>query len=190
MAAIQTLSDDEIEEFWRELHLTQDGKVTFAELERLLEVVHNFVAPKPHKHHLNHPSRKTSGEFQNVAGDKEAHSSDLHHFLRELMPGCGAAMDKVEFVEIVKRWNIPSQVQVAKTETEDAQAYRSKIRWRRRVRAWWSVKGPEVLFLIFLLALQVAMGLWQLFYYFYGRPIARAALGWGRESRQLQCRSR
>lgn len=181
MARVPSLTDEEINEFWSELDHNSDGSVTFAELERRLELVHDELVPNPRKHNLNHPSRKNPKKITSAKGEKHTHSSDLHDFLCKLMPGCGEAMDKEEFTRRVKSWEIPSQKSGDNTEEQEAQEYNKKIPFARRAKAWWSVKGPEVLFLTFVVASQLAFGLWQFLYYLLDRDVARAALGWGGE---------
>ena len=170
----QPLTDDEIQKFWDALDHNDDGAITLGELEKRLEKVHEELSPKPMKHNLNHPDRKTPKSEK----PEDRHSSDLHDFLCGLMTGCGETMDKDEFVRLVKSWNIPSQNQDGKDEKQDAVDYQKTISRRRKLRAWWSVRGPEVAFLAFVVALQLAFGIWQFVKYLTYTEV-RNAMGWG-----------
>ena len=171
----QQLSDDEIREFWAELQMDPEKeRLLLSALERKLEQVHNELSPRPSKHNLNHPDR--SEARQGKANDGRL--SDLHVFLRTLTAGHGDSVTLEEFILLVRSWNVPSQHQ----DSDDGQAaageYEQKLSYRRRWWSWWCVKGPEVAFIAFVVALQLAFGTWQ-FYKYLNWTVGRAALGWG-----------
>lgn len=95
------------------------------------------------------------------------------------MPDCGTRMNKEEFMRQVKTWRVPSQKQSDAKEThkEDLERKR-KLPLRRRLRAYWAVHGPNYIFCGVVVALILAIGLWQGGIYITNQP-ARAALGWG-----------
>ena len=169
------LSDAELEAFWADFEHAADGRLSFAELERRLARVHEELCPQPLEHNLNHPTRMMP------LSDKPEHwhSSDLHVFLCHLMPGCGGSIDKETFLQSVRQWNIPSQGCVAQDPQEDAAAKQKRLPLRRRWTAWWSIQGPAVVFLGFVVLLQIAFGTWQVVTYAVDRPLARSALGPG-----------
>lgn len=167
------LTQDEINAFFDDLDRDKDGYVTFNELEAKLRDAHKELAPVPQRHHLHHPSRRNS---ESHVG---AHDDDLHNFLCSLMPDCGSSMGRSDFVERVQRWQVPSQSQTdTKTQSHEDKAAEQRLPFRRRLRAYWAVHGPVFCFLAFVVALQLAFGLWQLIAYIR-KPDVRAALGWG-----------
>jgi len=173
MMAFVALSDSEIQAFWNDINANNDEKITFSELEDKPEEIYKELAPKPKKHNPNHPSRSAPSE--------ETERSDLHDFLSKLMPVHGESTEHDEFFAHFKSWNIPSQDQTAsktKKDVDEALEYDKQLTFVRRCRAWWSVKGPEVLFLAFVAALILAFSLWQGFIYALSSE-ARAAFGWG-----------
>ena len=137
--------------------------------------MHRDLAPIPKKHDLNHPDRTVL-----VSEKPQDHfSSDRLTFLCSLLPGCNGILDRDQFFEQVRNWNIPSQDQTSLgRDTEDAEKYQQQLPLTRRIWAWWSAKGPEIAFIAFVIALQLGFGFWQLFYYLDDH-VARAALGWG-----------
>ena len=48
----------------------------------------------------------------------------------------------------------------------------------RRIRAYWAVRGPDVLFVALVVSMQLAFGVWQLVKYVTEMQY-RAAFGWG-----------
>ncbi|KAF2743229.1 hypothetical protein M011DRAFT_411012 [Sporormia fimetaria CBS 119925] len=158
----QYLTDDEIKRFVDDLDKDNNGNIEYEELEHKLDEVHNEIAPKPQPHNLHHSSR----------GDEAR-----HQFLRSVM---GTSEDRIpveQFKEIVKTWNIPSLEQDRKEAKEEDEYLKHMSIWRR-VRAYWAVKGPEIMFLCLVLAFMIAFGVWQ-FTKYLTQPQYRAALGWG-----------
>ena len=167
------LTDQEIQAFFEDVDTDKDGSITFDELEAKLHKVHEELAPEPQKHHLHHPSRRDVEKNLGHAGD------GLHAFLCTLMPDCGSSLSREEFVQRVKSWKVPSQKQTDSKEQDDEdQARERRIPLRRRLRAYWAVHGPVIDFMAFVVALQLAFGLWQMVIYIR-KPLVRAALGWG-----------
>ena len=167
------LTEQEIQTFFEYIDTDKDGSITFDELEAKLHKVHEELAPEPQKHHLHHPSRRDIEKNLGHAGD------GLHAFLCTLMPDCGSSLSRQEFVRRVKSWEVPSQKQTDSKEQDDEdQARERRIPLRRRLRAYWAVHGPVIGFVAFVLALQLAFGLWQMIVYIR-KPLVRAALGWG-----------
>lgn len=65
-----------------------------------------------------------------------------------------------EFANIVRGWKIPSQEAHTKAE-QGHDEYMKSMSWGRRLLAYWSVEGPEVLFIALVVAMQMAFGIWQ-----------------------------
>lgn len=167
------LTDQEINAFFDDLDTDNDGSITFQEMEAKLHKVHEEIAPQPQKHHLHHPARRDVERNLGHAGD------GLHAFLCSLMPDCGSSMDREEFIRRVKGWEVPSQKQTDSQEQDDEDvACERCIPFRRRLRAYWAVHGPVICFMAFVIALQIAFGMWQMVEYIQ-KPLVRAALGWG-----------
>ena len=82
-----------------------------------------------------------------------------------------------EMAERVRGWQIPSMEKLKKDE-KDADGYHKRIPLARRLRAYWAVRGPTMVFLTFVVAWQIAFGVWHMVRYIT-TPKYRAALGWG-----------
>lgn len=165
-----SLTDDEINKFFDALDANHDGYVNFDELEAKLREVHEELAPNPQKHHLIHPERRD-------AEKGIGHMDGLHKFLCHILPECSAELDREEFIKHVRTWDVPSQKGAKNAHKEDVEQEK-KIPFRRRIRAYWAVHGPNIIFLAVVAAFIVAAGLWQCLLY-ATNPAARAALGWG-----------
>ncbi|CZT21970.1 related to NADPH oxidase homolog 1 [Ramularia collo-cygni] len=166
------LSDDEINKFFDALDINKNGLVNFEELEAKLRQAHQELAPEPQAHHLLHPSRRDAEKgLSHKGGD------GLHKFLCHIMPECGSELNREEFVKHVRSWNVPSQKGAKDAHKEDVEQEK-KLPFRRRVRAYWAVHGPNIIFLAIVVAFIIAAGLWQCLIY-VTNPGARAALGWG-----------
>lgn len=171
----KVLTDDEIEAFFKDLDKDNNGYVDFEELERKLQEVHKELAPELKKHHITHPERRDleKNESGHDAGD------GLHAFLCQLLPECDAKISKQDFVARVKKLRIPSQKQTDSDEQDKGDKEKEhELPMRRRVRAYWAVHGPTIMFMTFVVALQLGFGLWQGLKYFLGQ-MYRDAYGLG-----------
>ena len=168
---LQPLSDKEIGEFFNELDKDNDGSVTYAELEAKLSQIHQEVAPEPEKHHLHHPDRRGQDqEYDDLIRAEDAdhqasyaQQDGLRDFLLRLLPANQTTMNKPQFFEQVRAWDIPSQSQTS-SDKEDAEAdeYERRLPVGRKIRAYLSVEAPKIFFLTFVVALQVAFAVLQL----------------------------
>jgi len=150
MPAFIPLSEKERNDFYNDLDADQDDKIAFKELEaRLIEVYEELSPGGAEKYHLHHPERKDAEKGQN----------GMHDFLAELLQG-DEDVPKDVFMKRVEEWNIPSQDQSDDKDGKEAAEYVSKMSMRRRIKAWWSVEGPKVAFIVCVIALQIAFGLW------------------------------
>ncbi|KAI1866602.1 hypothetical protein JX265_002144 [Neoarthrinium moseri] len=156
------LDDSEIESFVKELDKNGDGFIDYGEVEHRLDLVHDEIAPRAQPHHLHHDSR-----------DDEAR----HHFLRSIIGSDAQRIPRSEFVARVREWKIPSLKQDAEDQHREDELLRSMSIWRR-VRAYWAVRGPDIMFIALVVSLQLAFGIWQLVKYVTGTQY-RAAFGWG-----------
>ena len=159
----QYLTDKEIEEFLDDLDENSNGEIEYSEVELKLDEVHEEIAPKAQPHNLHYK-------------DKDADAR--HQFLRSLMGDSNKkTISRADFKEIVKGWNVPS-LNPSKKAQEDHDDYMRRMSIFRRMKAYWEVRGPEIVFLLVVLLLQIGMGGWQLGKYL-SDPKYRAGFGWG-----------
>lgn len=167
------LNEHEINAFFDDIDSDKDNHITFDELEKKLQEVHKELAPEPRKHHLVHPSRRDAEKGVGHAGD------GLHAFLCTMLPDCESSLSRQEFLARVDQWKVPSQTQTDSKEHAKQDASEGKrLPFRRRLRAYWAVHGPVYCFMAFVVALQIAFGVWQMVIYIRN-PGARAAFAWG-----------
>lgn len=167
------LTREEIDSFFEDLDADDNGYVTFEELEAKLEEVHKELAPEPQKHHLLHPARRDLEKNVSHRGD------GLHAFLCQLLPECDSKISKADFTRRMEALRVPSQKQTDSKEQDDEDnSTEKKLPMRRRLRAYWAVHGPTILFMTFVVTLMIAFGVWQMVVYIQN-PLARRALGWG-----------
>lgn len=162
---VDYLRDDEIDKFIDDLDHNGDGQISYKEIEEKLDQVHHEITPKPLDHHT-------------LAEDKD--EAARHAFLRSMLGDSGHQSDRLsrdEFKDLVRGWHIPSMKQEQEEEEEQNEYMRKLPKWRR-FRSWWSVYGPKVLFIAFVVVFELAFGLWQMIKYIRTEPY-RAALGWG-----------
>jgi respiratory burst oxidase len=159
------LSDKDIQKFFDECDKDANNQVSYAELEKVLDEVHQEIAPDPKPHHLHHP-------------DKD--DEERHRFLRRVM-SCEHkdTLSKEEFFSVVRALRIPAGVA---SNTQAAHASdkldASRIPIGRKLRAKFAVDGAPWVFMAFLVALMLIFGIWQLITYIKDTD-KRAALGWG-----------
>ena len=149
MAEVEYLSEEEINEFLDDLDKNKNGFIEYDEVEHKLDEVHKEIAPDPKPHHLHHEDRE---------------DAQRHEFLRSVMGTDQNRIPRDDFARIVRKWKVPSMNPDKKAE-EDHKAYMKSMPWGRRFRAYWSVEGPEVLFILLVLSMQIAFGTWQLVKY-------------------------
>ena len=159
---VQYLSEEEILEFTAALDKNNDGLIDYGEVESMLDEVHREIAEHPDPHHLHHDSRS---------------DEDTHQFLRSIMSTERDQISVMKFAQIVKGWQVPS-LQQDRVEKEDNKNYMHSAPLSRRMRAYWSVHGPELMFIALVVSMQIAFGVWQMVKYITETQWRRA-LGWG-----------
>jgi dual oxidase len=162
MAEVTYLTDAEIKAFLDDLDKNSDGVIDYNEVENKLDAVHDEIAPHPLPHNLNHDS-------------KEDH--ERHTFLRTIIGSDARQIPRDDFAARVKEWRIPSLEHDTQAQ-QDQKAYMRKLSPWRRFRSYWAVHGPEIGFMVLVVGMQLAFGIWQLVKYVTG-PQYRAAFGWG-----------
>ena len=145
----QYLSPDEIKEFLEDLDADNNGFIDYAEVEAKLDQVHKEIAPEAKEHNLHH---------------KNTEATQRHEFLRSVMGTDENKIPRNEFYKTVEGWKVPS-LDPDKTSEDASKEYTKHMAWGRKARAWWSVRGTEVMFLFVVISFQVAFGVWQLVKY-------------------------
>ena len=176
---VTPLSDAEIKEFLDDLDHNSDGKISYEEIETKLDQVHDEIAPNPLPHHLNHDSKEDAAR---------------HAFLKSLIGVESGSIPRAEMEARVKGWGIPSTKQASEGEGAEAE-YLRRFTVVRRLKSYWSVRGPEIVFIALVVSMMLAFGLWrksnalsvsyvthaeliELIKYIT-EPRYRAAFGWG-----------
>ncbi|KAJ5818996.1 hypothetical protein N7474_004587 [Penicillium riverlandense] len=162
MEAAEPLSQEEVDEFIAAIDTNHDGFIEYNEVESMLDKVHHEITAYPTPHHLYHDSRD---------------DIDRHQFLRRIISTESDRISSAEFAHIVHRWRIPSLEPDKKDEEANKTFVNSMPLWRR-LRAFWSVRGPEVMFVLFVTSITVAITVWKMVIYI-AEPQWRRALGWG-----------
>jgi dual oxidase len=142
MAQDQYLSEKEIDEFLNDLDKNSNGYIEYDEVEHKLDEVHKEIAPDPKPHHLHHEDREDAQRRQ---------------FLRNAIGADKNRIHREDFASIVRGWKVPFMDPDKKAE-EDHKSYMRSLSWGRRLRAYWSVEGPEVLFIMLVISMQIAFG--------------------------------
>lgn len=148
----QFLTRQEIDTFLDEIDRNNNGSIEYDEVEKKLDEVHNEIAPTAKPHNLYHAERE---------------DEQRHKFLRAVMGTDKNRISRKEFAEIVKTWKVPSMSPDWKAD-EDGNTYMKQMPLGSRIRAVWNVQGPEILFVTFVIGLQIGMGTWQLVKYLVG----------------------
>ncbi|KAM7199620.1 superoxide-generating NADPH oxidase heavy chain subunit C [Rhypophila sp. PSN 637] len=160
----QYLTDEEISRFLDDLDHNGDGMIDYDEVEQKLDAVHDELIPQPRAHNIL--ARKSQGSSNN--------NHHRHEFLRSIIGSDARRIPREEFAKRVKEWNIPSLELNGRESNRD---YVRKMSLFRRIRAYWAVHGPEIAFLMLVIGLQLAFGIWQLVK--YTREQYEDAFGWG-----------
>lgn len=136
------LSDEEIEEFVHDLDRDNTGYIEYDALESKLDEVHEELVPEQKEHRGREDEQR-------------------HAFLRSVMGTEDTRISRADFSNTVKAWNVPSLNPEGQAEAHHEHYMRS-MPWGRRFRAYWSVRGREVMFIAVVVSMQVAFGTWQL----------------------------
>lgn len=160
--SVQCLTDAEIEEFVNDLDRNNDGFIDYEEIELKLDQAHNEIAPEAQPHHLHH---------------NDLDDEHRHQFLRNVIGSSTYPISRANLAQAVRGWKVPSLEPDLKVE-ECNRNYMKSVPLARKLRAYWSVKGPEILFITLVIAMQIAFGVWQMVKYIVETQW-RAALGWG-----------
>lgn len=146
---IQMLNDEEIKSFLDDLDHNNDGKISFEEIEAKLDQVHKEIAPDVLPHNNLHQDHDTK------AGDAARHA-----FLKSLIGVDSGSIPRADMERRVRAWGIPSMKQDADEEEAEAE-YLRRFTWVRRFRSYWSVRGPEIMFIALVVSMMLAFGIWR-----------------------------
>jgi hypothetical protein len=182
------LTDKEIDQFISELDSNRDGFVSFNEVAEKLDAVLKQLIHVPQEHHLHYSNHqqhsKDEDENSSIERGERGRSPTHEHegverFVRDLFPLQSSPIPNGELRDLIKSWNVPSRHQGGiEGELKQAEEYHRKLSFYRRLRAWWSLKGPTVVFGVFVGSLILSFGFWQFSEYLHNAE-ARAAFGWG-----------
>jgi dual oxidase len=142
---ITTLTDSEIREFLDDLDHNSDGNISYSEIEAKLDQVHAEISPNPLPHNLNHNEKEDAAR---------------HAFLRSLIGVDSGSIPRAEMEQRLKEWGIPSTKQEKEGEEAEAE-YLRRFTWVRSFRSYWSVRGPEIMFIALVVSMMLAFGLWR-----------------------------
>ncbi|KAK4448823.1 FAD-binding domain-containing protein [Podospora aff. communis PSN243] len=166
------LSDEEIERFLDELDHNGDGLIDYSEVEHQLDVTHDELIWRKKRHDYG------ADRESDASSTEPAPETDLRHqFLRSIIGSDATQIPRDEFATRVKEWKIPSLAHEQRASSD----YARKMSLWRRIRAYWAVHGPEILFLALVVSMQVAFAVWQLVKYAKGGEHGEyvRAFGWG-----------
>ncbi|KAK0102425.1 hypothetical protein ONS95_006045 [Cadophora gregata] len=165
MAEDNFLSEKEITAFINDLDKNNNGHIEYDEVEFKLDQVHKELAPEAKPHNLHYKEKD------------EAQMHRRHAFLRSVIGTDKNQIGRDDFANIVRGWKVPSMEPDKKAEDEHKE-FMKEMGIGRKIRAWWSVRGPEVLFVGMVVGMQIAFGTWQCVKYVTQMQY-RHAFGWG-----------
>jgi dual oxidase len=142
---VTTLTDEEIKEFLDDLDHNNDGNISYEEIEAKLDQVHKEIAPDAMPHNLHHDNKQDAAR---------------HAFLRSLIGIESGSIPRAEMEQRLKEWGIPSTKQEKEEEEAEAE-YLRRFTLVRRFKSYWSVRGPEIMFIALVISMMLAFGLWR-----------------------------
>lgn len=142
---VTTLTDDEIKEFLDDLDHNKDGNISYQEIETKLDQVHKEIVPDALPHNLHHDTKEAAAR---------------HTFLRSLIGVDSGSIPRTEMEQRLKEWGIPSTKQEKEEEEAEAE-YLRRFTLVRRFKSYWSVRGPEIMFIALVVSMMLAFGLWR-----------------------------
>lgn len=158
---VRYLNDDEINDFFSNIDHKRQGYINYSDLEEKLNQAYDKLVPQSSaSHNFKH----------------EHNINDRCSFLRNIMSPNQQHISREDFASIVQKWKIPSLQQSKKQEDEE-QSFLKRLSSWRKLRAYWAVHGPEVIFIGLVVSSQLAFGTWQLVKYLDGPYVG--AFGWG-----------
>ena len=134
-----TLTDKECGDLFQNLDADKDGKLTLTELTAAME--------------LEGRRLKISDEG----------SPRIETMCKSLWRDATSdSIDVKEFLSLARSWQIPSQRRVTESVDGAAVAYERRLPLKRRLLAHWSVEGPMSTFVMCIVGLQIALGIYYL----------------------------
>ncbi|KAL9084320.1 MAG: hypothetical protein Q9159_005279 [Coniocarpon cinnabarinum] len=165
------LSENEIRDLFYELEDADTNLVTYANVKAKFEAILSASSDGP-------------GITDRIARRATRRPSVVQHtnpkticILNEFYPKHKNPLNEADFTTLVASWNIPSKSNsTAKNDADET--IQKRVSLLRQVKAFLSLEARQMLFIAFVIALQVAFGVYQLVMFLHNRP-ARHALGWG-----------
>ena len=151
------LTTDEVDELFAQLDSNGDRAVSKSDMRRALLV---------------------ESQATQLSGGAKTVDTLLHHLWRlEGDVACSDSVDRQQFDGLVSRWRVPSQLPTTEQLDAKSRVYESELPIGRRLLAHWSVEGPMSTFVMAVVSLQIALGLYY-FIHFADDPRIHV-LGWG-----------
>ena len=161
-STVKHLNDHEVSTLFTEL--AQGGLVRREGVEKKLQSILLDCPGRRSTYHLRWHQCRSDGV-------------NLTAFLDSLFPEYQQALDFTEFTDLAKTWEIPTQSRCQSVEncvSDEEQ----ELTFFQRIGAWFSLEAPRVIFVSFVVSVQIALCVWQ-FWRFMSEATARHALGWG-----------
>ncbi|CCG82319.1 Putative uncharacterized protein [Taphrina deformans PYCC 5710] len=86
--------------------------------------------------------------------------------------------DCAHFTNMVKSWQVPTMKSLGRKIDEKSKMYEASLPIGRRLRAHWSIEGPQSTFVMLVIALQTALAVWLMVRELNDRKLLDL-LGWG-----------
>ena len=167
MSDFHPLSDAEVAAFVASLDRNGDGRISYAELEHNVDQAYRQLRPHGRPH---------AGDTEEAGKEAQA-ACARHEFIRAMIGSPADVVSAKDMRETVRQWQIPSLEKERQAQHADEE-YLARLSWLRRMRALWTVHGPEYVFMAVVVGLQAGLGIWQCVKYGDGARF-QAAFGWG-----------
>ena len=162
-----SLTDDEIIQLFSELEDDDSGVITYANVKTKLEAILPGSAPNTHR---------LTQRFSRPSPQAAVTDPKILCILSEYYPKHRQPLTQERFIHLVRSWEIPSRS--VSTTLDGQKTTQSPVPLWRRMKAWLSLEARQIVFVAFVVALQIAFGVWGLVM-FLNKKEARHALGAG-----------
>lgn len=178
------LDDSEIEQFIFELTGHRNQAIFLNEIADKLETILRQLEPDSQAH-IDFANRwpeskggltRTNTGLDARADQRPDQDRDLNDFFHDTFGSCPNPIPRDEFRDVVRSWDIPSRSQRS-VGGRDADYALLKPSLYSRIRAYWALRAPKVIFGACVGSLILICGLWQFEKYLRNAAV-RAAFGW------------
>ena len=133
------LDDDEINEFLDHIDEIKDSYIYLNDVKKKIAEVFDELGPQPAHH-------------------------DGYSPLLKLIVGSEERISRQELIDTIRELKVPTFQRGNRAESLKFGYFERLPNWRK-LRAYWIVHGPKVLFITLLVATQIGFGVWQLVKY-------------------------